>query len=154
VSRSITEVNVSVSVLVLSFLGAAAAATPTQPIQGCACAPRPAHAVDAMSDARAVFAGRVREVKAQDDGSAVVTFAVGRAWKGARKGPVVVSAPSGDCAMPFAAGKDYLVFAEGTKESLKVDACGTRELSASGAAVSQLDMNGGYAGRPLRMPEQ
>jgi hypothetical protein len=148
--RSITEVSVSVSVLILAFLGAAA--LPAESVQGCACAPRPAHAVDAMSNARAVFAGRVSEVKPQDDGSLVVRFDVARAWKGGRKAAAVVTAASGECAASFAAGKDYLVFAEGTKETLKVDACGTRELAQAGAAVSQLDLNGGYAGRPLRMP--
>jgi hypothetical protein len=146
-------VNVSAAVLILGLLAASASTPATPSTTGCACAPRPSHAVDAMSDARAVFAGRVREVKAQDDGSSVVTFAVGRAWKGARKGPVVAAVPAGECKAGFEVGRDYLVFAEGTKEALKVDSCGTRDLAVAGAAVNQLDMNGGYAGRPLRMPQ-
>ena len=119
--------------------------------EGCTCQPRPAHAVDALPHYRAVFAGRVADV-AERDGGQAVTFKVIRAWKGGRGKSMSVIAPRDGCSTSFAAGQDYLVFATGTREALAADSCGVSDLAVAGAAVSQLNLNGGYGTAPLRVP--
>ena len=119
--------------------------------EGCTCTPRPAHAVDALPHYRAVFAGRVADVAETDAGQSV-SFKVIRAWKGGRGKTMSVITPRDGCTTSLVAGQDYLVFATGTKESLAADACGVTDLGAAGAAVGQLNLNGGYGTAPLRIP--
>ena len=125
--------------------------TPAAAAEGCACEARPANAVHARSHYQSVFAGRVSDVREQD-GKLLVTFAVGRSWKGPRGETIAVSTPRDGCGVAFEAGRDYLVFASGERDALTTDTCGTSELSVAGSAIHQLNLNGGFGNRPLVMP--
>ena len=115
----------------------------------CACAPAADHAVKELSRHESAFAGKVTGVEGER-----VTFDVARVWKGPRqKALTLTSTARPGCTFAFEVGKDYVVFADGKKDSLATDQCvPNRELADAGRAVKQLDLHAGYASNPLRIP--
>lgn len=136
----------------VAVCGGALLGGPTATAGDCGCAPRESHAVAALPAFKSAFAGRVESVR-QDGDSVSATLRVFRAWKGPRDRMLTVATPAGACGVSFQPGSDYLVYATGTKESLRTDACGpTAPLGQSARAVRQLDLHAGYGPNPLRVP--
>jgi hypothetical protein len=118
----------------------------------CGCAERPDHAVGALPSFKSAFAGRVESVREEGD-TRLATFRVFRAWKGPRERQLTVSTPAGACGTAFEQGAEYVVFATGTRESLRTDGCApTAPLAQAGRSVRQLDLHSGYGSNPLRVP--
>jgi hypothetical protein len=115
----------------------------------CTCAPAADHAVKELGRHQSAFAGKVTGVE-----GARVTFDVARVWKGPReKALTLTSSGQPGCDFAFEVGKDYVVFADGQKDSLRTDQCvPNRELSEASRTVKQLDLHAGYASSPLRIP--
>ncbi len=100
-----------------------------------------------LSSSEAVFSGEVVKI---DRPSGPVwssadletdTFRVSESWKGPEGGMLEVrTAVSGmSCGYPFKEGKEYLVYASGGQQGLKVDGCSsTKPLSKAGADLALL----------------
>lgn len=127
---------------------AAASLARAESTGSCACAPAADHAVKELGRHQSAFAGKVTEV----DGERV-TFEVARVWKGPReKALTLTSTARPGCTFAFEVGKDYVVFADGKKDSLATDQCvPNRELADAARTVKQLDLHTGYASSPLRI---
>jgi hypothetical protein len=136
-----------------AVLGAAALLAPAAaPADECGCDKRFGHAVEALPSFKSAFAGRVEAVREGGD-TRTVTFRVFRAWKGPRERQLTVATPAGACGVAFEQGAEYVVFATGTKESLRTDGCApTALLAQAGRSVRQLDLHAGYGSNPLRVP--
>lgn len=89
---------------------------------------------EALTEAAAVFSGKVQKVELVDDKSAGggfrfnrVTLAVSQSWKGTNAAVLVITtaADSAACGFPFAAGKEYLVYAHESSRSPKLKELGT-----------------------------
>lgn len=132
--------------VVLALAGVARAESPTG---SCTCAPAAEHAVKELGRHPSAFAGRVTQVEGER-----VTFEVARVWKGPRqKALTLTSTSQPGCTFAFEVGKDYVVFADGDKDSLATNPCvPNRELAAASRTVKQLDLHAGYAASPLRVP--
>lgn len=117
----------------------------------CACAPAADHAVKELGRHQSAFAGKVTGVEGDR-----VTFDVARVWKGPREKALTLTSNSRPgCTFAFEVGKEYVVFADGQKESLSTDQCvPNRELADAARAVKQLDLHAGYASSPLRVPSK
>ena len=88
----------------------------------CSCLP-PAPAVEELKRSRAVFIGRVIEIKRRKETddlfrSVEVVFEVTKVWKGiaARNITVYTSPDSAACGFNFKKGESYLVYASGTDD--------------------------------------
>ena len=97
---------------------------------GCDCLRLPEPSPAIATEARFLFAGRVVEIRERSehvtiirDGEAetsvrplekTVVFHVSKAWRGVRGPTFTVATDWSDCAYPFAAGAEYLVFADAT----------------------------------------
>jgi hypothetical protein len=67
------------------------------------------------------------------------TLNVMRSWKGVTSGVATVSGYGSDCDFRFVLGKQYLVYASGSEDSLEVTSCSrTTELSLATADMSYL----------------
>ncbi len=130
--------------------GAAAAADPS-----CSCPQPVEHATKQLGRHQSVFAGTVAKVEGEAE-SARVTFEVARVYKGPRRKTLTLASSSTPgCAVDFEAGREYLVFADGTADALATDRCaGTRTLAQAGRSVRQLDLHAGFGSRPLRIPSE
>lgn len=77
----------------------------------CSCAypPKPA---EALAEAKAVFAGTVKEIRPTSYGKEIL-FEVNKTWKGVNQTQVLVSTGGGggDCGYNFNKGSDYVVYA-------------------------------------------
>ena len=121
--------------------------------EACGCPQTQGRALDELSRHKSAFAGRVKDVR-EDGGSLLVTFDVHRAWKGPRDKELSVktAGAAGSCGYSFAAGKDYLVYADGEKGALTTDRCAANaDLASAARAVRQLDLETGHGGSPLRV---
>jgi hypothetical protein len=149
------EVNVLRSRIWTAALvvGAAALLAPVgAQAEDCGCEKRFGHAVEALPSFNSAFAGRVEAVREEGD-TRTVTFRVFRAWKGPRERQLTVSTAAGSCGVGFEQGAEYVVFATGTRESLRTGSCApTARLAHAGRSVRQLDLHAGYGSNPLRVP--
>jgi len=130
-----------VLVLALSLLGSR--------VDACSCPPPPS-AKYAVSNATAVFVGRVVSIETlwqeglgnREPRLFVVSIRVDRSWKGASAGQVVTVGTSGWlCTYPFEEKKDYLVYAYASdaQKSLGTNICTrTRRLSWAKADLDSL----------------
>ena len=100
------------------------------PSHACDCHRLPELSAALATEAPVIFAGRVAEIRERSerlvitrDGSAetsvrtlerTVVFRVTRAWRGVATATFTVATDWSDCAYPFAAGAEYLVFADVT----------------------------------------
>jgi len=144
------RVAVSAAAFLVGLAGARVSAE-----ESCSC-PQPVdHATKELGRHQSVFAGTVAKVEGEAD-AARVTFEVARVYKGPRRKTLTLaSSGTPGCAVGFEAGKEYLVFADGTAESLATDRCaGTRTLAQAGRSVRQLDLHAGFGSRPLRIPAE
>src|SRR5688572_11900788 len=78
--------------------------------------------VEALPSFKSAFAGRVEAVREEGE-TRTVTFRVFRAWKGPRERQLTVTTPAGSCGVGFEQGAEYIVFATGTRESLRTGSC-------------------------------
>ncbi len=130
---------------------AAVLAVPTR-AEDVACRTATGHAVKVMRQYDSVFAGRVVSSE-EKGGERLVVFDVARSWKGLR-GQVTVHVASGENAPVFAVGGSYVVFANGSREDLRTDACApNNDVAYMGVAMKQLDQSAGFR-TPLQMPER
>jgi hypothetical protein len=93
-----------------------------------------------------VFAGQVVNISKGKPLSLwepnTVSFRVSEGWKGPEQDTLEVTTPRGgaSCGYPFKEGQEYLVYAYGKEESLKVDLCSeTTPLSKASADLEALD---------------
>jgi hypothetical protein len=113
------------------LLGAAVAGVLAgTPAHACDCRRLPEPSAALPIEAPVIFAGRVVEIRERSerlvitrDGSAetsvrtlerTVVFRVTRAWRGVATPTFTVATDWSDCAYPFSAGAEYLVFADAT----------------------------------------
>lgn len=95
--------------------------------------------VERLKTAKAVFAGRVIEVK-ESGGVQVVKFSVSKSWKYVRAGEVVVTNFIHHEGPYFHRGKNYLVYANEREGQLSTGACsGTVEVEDARDEIRQLD---------------
>lgn len=136
-------------VLGLAVLLLAGGAFATDAQSSCTCTTSASdHAVKDLSRYKSAFAGKV--VSVEPDGR--VSFEVLRVWKGPRAKTLVVKAGPDNCRFPFEAGKQYLVYASGEKESLSTDRCAPMaELQNAATQMRQLDLHTGQSASPLRL---
>jgi hypothetical protein len=100
----------------------------------------------ALSHPGAVFTGEVVKIDRPSSiksslAPETVTFRVSESWKGPEGATLEVRTPiSGmSCGYPFKEGQEYLVYAHGKQQDLKVDLCsGTKALSKAGADLAEL----------------
>lgn len=142
-------------VAVSTALLAALAGAPVAADESCSCPQPPEHATKELGRHQSVFAGTVARVEGEAQ-SARVTFEVARVYKGPRRKTLTLaSSGAPGCAVGFEAGRQYLVFADGTADALATDRCaGTRTLAQAGRSVRQLDLHAGFGSRPLRIPAE
>jgi hypothetical protein len=116
--------------------------------RACKCA-EPPPAIEAASNAAAVFEGRVTEVQPVGSADFVVSLEVVRAWKGAKSLEHVQVRTRNDtaaCGFPFEKDESYLVYAEAVPKerdlpALSVLHCGrTRVITEADADIAQLGM--------------
>jgi hypothetical protein len=141
------KIAASAAFLVLALAGVSRAESTTG---SCSCSVAAAdHAVKELGRHQSAFAGTVTEVEGER-----VTFDVARVWKGPRqKALTLTSTSKPGCSFVFEVGKDYMVYANGTKEALSTDPCvPNRELADASRTVKQLDLHAGYAASPLKVP--
>jgi hypothetical protein len=102
--------------------------TTNKPAYACRCAGFPTPQ-EALNNATAVFAGRVISVNQSGN----TTFSVSQIWKGEVLQKLVVTTPLGSsCGFNFQVGQDYLVYANGERNSLSTGLCDrTKELSSA-----------------------
>lgn len=106
------------------------------------------HAVKDLSRYKSAFAGKV--VSVEPDGR--VSFEVLRTWKGPRAKALAVKAGPENCRFPFETGKQYLVYANGEKDSLSTDRCAPMaELQNAATQMRQLDLHTGQSASPLKL---
>ena len=81
----------------------------------------------AYKDSAAIFSGEVVEISdsSEDTGNFLVKLKVAKSWKGELGDQVTISTAKNGamCGYTFEAGKTYLVYADGPKESLIVTNC-------------------------------
>lgn len=143
-SRTWTAALVVGAATLLSSAGARA--------DDCGCETRFGHAVEALPAFKSAFAGRVESVREEGE-TRTVTFRVFRAWKGPRERQLTVATPANACGVSFEQGSEYVVFATGTNDTLRTDACSpTSALAPAARSVRQLDLHAGYGSNPLRVP--
>jgi hypothetical protein len=100
----------------------------------------------AVSDSEAVFAGKVVKIDRPSpiistSDPETVSFRVSESWKGQEAGTLEVRTPvyGASCGYPFKEGQEYLVYAYGGQQGLKVDLCSeTKRLSKAGADLALL----------------
>ena len=75
-----------------------------------------------------------------------VTLRVSEVWKGPKQRTVWFTTPfadGGSCAIGFKEGREYLVYANGGRDGLRVDGCSeTKQLSNAGADLALLGSSG------------
>lgn len=144
--------TVAGSVAVLAALAGAPAAADDE---SCSCPQPVEHAAKELGRHQSVFAGTVAKVEGEAE-AVRVTFDVARVYKGPRRKTLTLAASgTPGCAVRFEAGREYLVFADGTADALATDRCaGTRTLAQAGRSVRQLDLHAGFGSRPLRIPTE
>ncbi len=119
----------------------------SRPAFACSClAPKPAD--EALKESTAVFSGQVTEIKA-DKLSKVVSFDVGRAWKGIPQDKdsivVITAADEDSCGYPFEESKEYLVYAyAGGNGDLNAGLC-SRTAPIEQAKADLAVLGSGYA---------
>jgi hypothetical protein len=122
----------------------------------CSCAMLPGseqeRAERALAESTAVYAGEVVNISKGKPLSIrepnAVSFQVSDVWKGAEQETLEVTTPRGGaaCGYPFKEGQEYLVYAYGGRQSIKVDLCSeTKPLSKASADLEALG-NGETAG--------
>lgn len=107
---------------------------------GCSCAVSPdsqkKQITKAYTGSVAVFSGKVVEIKpAGNEYEVVVKFAVIRRWKGKAAAEIIVrtAKDSAMCGYDFEVGREYLVYASGSRTDLSVSNCSrTTGLSSTG----------------------
>ena len=100
----------------------------------------------ALADSEAVFSGEVVKIDRPSPFKSSAdletdTFRVSESWKGPEGGMLEVRIPvSGiSCGYPFKEGQEYLVYASGGQQGLKVDGCSeTKPLSKAGVDLAVL----------------
>lgn len=105
----------------------------------CSCAY--AGAPGELTYSSAVFSGEVVDFDMKGPFNATATLRVSEVWKGPEQETLEVSTPvSGSaCGYPFKEGQEYLVYADGGKQGLEVNACGpTQRLTEASADLKVL----------------
>ena len=105
-------------------------------VNACSCIP-PGPPEESLEGATAVFAGKVVDidkpfVKTSFMDMMKVEFEVSKVWKGPAYTTIFVqtATPGASCGYPFEKGKEYLVYAYGTENTLSANLCSrTRLLS-------------------------
>lgn len=132
--------KLAVTLAVVAFV---AAVQPTC-VFACTCR-RPGPPQEALTNATAVFSGRVTAIRAPADRGGPdpveVTFAVTQGWKGADQPTVVVDTPgsSASCGVDFVEGEAYLVYASASEGRLQTNLCNrTTQLAMAGEDLAVL----------------
>jgi hypothetical protein len=95
----------------------------------------------AYKNSAAIFSGKVISAKQTEDGSYFIfTFAVNGSWKGklGKEVTVITAKDSSMCGYRFEDDKEYLVYAHGSVDELRVGICSRTASMSDSSDVKQL----------------